>query len=87
MNAVLRLGDPARAFWLTRSVARAMNISLSEAMADGRLSADHYTQMVTRCRTCACTEHCELWLARSAKGADTAPEVCANADTYNRLKR
>ncbi len=43
MSAEVRfLGDPARHFWLTRSVARTMGISLSEAMAVGHLSAPDY---------------------------------------------
>ena len=33
MGVVQPLGDPAMHFWLTRSVARAMGLSLSEAMA------------------------------------------------------
>ena len=86
MGAVLRLGDPGKAFWLTRSVARTMGINLSEAMAEGRLTSDEYARMVTRCRTCNCVDQCELWLARSGAGAASAPAVCANADTFNRLK-
>ncbi len=52
MGIVSPLGDPAKHFWLTRSVARAMGLSLSEAMAEDRLSALDYADLVTRCRTC-----------------------------------
>ena len=39
MGILFSLGDPARHFWLTRSVARIMGVNLSEAMSEGRLSA------------------------------------------------
>ncbi len=87
MGAILRLGDPAKAFWLTRSVARTMGINLSGALAEGRLTSEGYAEMVTRCRTCNQVEQCELWLARSGAGASSAPADCANADIFNRLKK
>lgn len=86
MGIVIRLGDPAKAFWHTRSVARTMGLNLSEAMATGRLTAGDYAAMVTRCRSCDCVQHCELWLARATATAPAAPETCANANVYNRLK-
>ena len=86
MGAILRLGDPAKAFWHTRSVARALGLSLSEAMAEGALSADGYAQMVTRCRACPAVGDCELWLARNGAGASEAPECCSNAALLNGLK-
>ncbi|SHM09447.1 hypothetical protein SAMN05443432_104385 [Roseovarius litoreus] len=86
MNAhVAYLGDPTRHFWLTRSVARAMNLNLSEAMAHGYLSARAYSDMITRCRTCQHVESCELWLASSAGGARCAPAHCVHADILNDL--
>ncbi|WP_420584661.1 DUF6455 family protein [Ruegeria sp.] len=80
------LGDVEKHFWLTRSVARCMNISLTEAMSEGRLSADRYAELVTRCRASKCSEHCVLWLAEQQSEAPLAPDFCANADVLNGLK-
>ena len=86
MGVVFSLGDPARHFWLTRSVARSMGINLSEEMSAGHLSAHDYAQMVTQCRKCPFVAQCENWLAHSGAGADQAPECCANAAMLNGLK-
>mgnify|MGYP006426578017 CR=1 FL=1 len=80
-----RLGDPDLAFWLTRSVARAAGINLSEAMKRGALSAPEYGEMVTRCRKCRHAETCTAWLAMHGAGAERVPEHCANADRLNAL--
>jgi len=86
MTATLaRLGDPNRAFWLTRSVARAIGVNLSDAMQQGDLSAADYSAMVTRCRMCPHADSCEVWLAVNGAGAEHAPEHCANADLLNAL--
>ena len=71
---------------MTRSVARAMGVSLSEAMAAGYLSSEGYSNMVTRCRTCQQVHDCELWLATQAGLASAAPEGCLNAETYDRVR-
>lgn len=86
MNAPLRyLGDPNRAFWLTRSVARAIGVSLSDAMREGALMPQDYSDMVTRCRMCPHADSCELWLAANGAGAARAPDHCANAEILNGL--
>ena len=79
------LGDPTLHFWLTRSVARAMYLSLSEAMAQGHLSARDYADLVTRCRKCPHVDTCESWLAARAEGAGCAPDHCWNAEVLNAL--
>lgn len=81
------LGDPERHFWITRSVARTMGLSLSEEMARGRLSDRDYAQMVTRCRGCARTQDCEEWLASCQTQARSAPPGCINAEALNALRR
>ncbi|THD76398.1 hypothetical protein E7681_00735 [Thalassobius vesicularis] len=86
MSVIFNLGDPARHFWLTRSVARSMGLNLSEEMTTGRLSAQGYAQMVTACRKCPFVAQCENWLAHSGAGANAAPENCANAPVLNGLK-
>jgi len=80
------LGEVEKHFWLTRSVARCMNVSLSEAMAEGRLSADRYAELVTRCRASHCSSQCAIWLSEQQSEARTAPDFCANAHILNALK-
>ncbi len=81
----LRLGDIEKHFWLTRSVARCIGLSLSEAMADGRLSPQGYAELVTQCRAADCSERCALWLAEQQVQATSAPPFCANAQTLDDL--
>lgn len=88
MTATLvRLGDPTRHFWLTRSVARAMGLNLSEAMAAGSLTPVEYAGMVTNCRKCQNVERCMAWLAANGASAEAAPDHCANAELLNKLGR
>ncbi|CUH46073.1 DUF6455 family protein [Ruegeria atlantica] len=80
------LGEVEKHFWLTRSVARCMDVSLTEAMAEGRLTTNGYAEIVTRCRASGCSDQCELWLSKQQVKANSAPEFCANAETLNALK-
>ena len=86
MSNIEHLGDPVQHFWLTRSVARSLGVSLSEAMAEGTLSARGYADMVTRCRRCAHVDACLEWLGDSNKSGTQAPESCVNAELLNGLR-
>lgn len=88
----IRLGDIEPHFWLTRSVARCMGLSLSEAMAEGRLSEQGYAELVTQCRAAGgapggCRAACEQWLAAQQSEDRCAPEFCPNAERLNGLRR
>ncbi|WP_348647633.1 DUF6455 family protein [Marivita sp. S6314] len=80
-----RLGDPELHFWLTRSVARVMGVSLSEALASERLSAKDYADLVTECRGCALVETCKGWLGGQSTVVRKAPPGCANSTTLEQL--
>ncbi|WP_298852397.1 DUF6455 family protein [uncultured Ruegeria sp.] len=82
----IALGDIEKHFWLTRSISRCMGISMTEAMAEGRLSPDGYAELVTRCRAAGCDVQCEHWMSTQQGPVARAPEFCANAETLNRLK-
>ena len=86
MGDLLRLGDPVRAFWLTRSVARTGGTNLSEAMEAGILTPETYSTMVTRCRQCGQDHACEAWLAQGGDGA-VAPGGCPNGAVFEKLAR
>jgi len=83
---IFRLGDPAVHFWLTRSAARAMGVNLSEAMADGRLSTQDYTKMVTACRTCHHVASCQAWLATEAVPRRAPFGECPHKSLLERLQ-
>lgn len=81
------LGDPNRHFWITRSIARTMDLNLSEAMSAQRLTTADYAGLVTRCRMCPHVERCLSWLGETGGVASAAPEFCPNADCLNALKQ
>lgn len=87
MGIVKPLGDPVLHFWLTRSMARSIGLSLTDAMIDGRLSPQGYSEMVTRCRQCPFVTQCEQWLAENGAGADAVPDFCEHAGQLNGLKQ
>ncbi len=81
------LGNIDRHFWLTRSVARMIGISLSDAMTQKRLGPDDYAKMVAHCRAEGCHEACQRWLAaQTAARPQAPPEYCANAEILTRLR-
>ncbi|CUH74683.1 DUF6455 family protein [Tropicibacter naphthalenivorans] len=84
---IRHLGDPARHFFMTRSVARVMGLSLSDEMNEGRLAPEAYAGMVTCCRGCALVEACQEWLSRQVPGSASAPPGCCNAALLTELKK
>jgi hypothetical protein len=74
----LPIGDPAKHFFITRSVARVMGVSLTDAMQENRLAPESYSGMVTRCRGCALVTTCEDWLASQMALSPTPPPGCCN---------
>lgn len=80
------LGDPSRHFWMTRSVARALGLNLSDAMDRGLLGVQDYADMVTKCRQCPHIRACEAWLAQTAAGGAESPPIdCMIRDTFGEL--
>jgi len=81
------IGDPARHFFMTRSVARIMGVNLAKAMEDGSLRPETYADMVTRCRGCALVSACEKWLARQTSTSATPPPGCCCSKVLCDLRR
>ena len=77
-------GD-ARAFWMTKGVTRMMRLSLTDALAAGRLDAAAYDGIIARCAACSVTETCATWLSGQTGQAVAAPSYCANQDVLDRL--
>jgi hypothetical protein len=81
-------GDPELHFWLTRSVGRTLGLNFTDAMHEGRLSADGLARMVATCRTCTEAAACQRWLGgQGRKGwSQHAPEFCAIGRALAALK-
>ncbi|REC54039.1 hypothetical protein DRV84_14370 [Rhodosalinus sediminis] len=76
------------AFWIARSVARKLGLDLTAALADGRLTASGYAQLVARCEACPVAGACQRWLADPALPAGAQPVAgCANAEDFAALAR
>lgn len=87
MDGRQALGDFQLHFWLTRSVARVLGVSFTEAMAEGQLTEGEFTDLVTRCRAAGCSGFCEIWLAAQTDTPGAAPVHCPNATVLNQLQR
>ncbi len=75
-----------RHFWLTRSMARTLGVSLSEAIATGVIAPDEYGRMVTRCRQSNCASRCAEWLGQQgAESPAGPPTFCAHASQLKAL--
>lgn len=79
-----KLGHPALHFYMTRGMARALGINLSDALRDGRLAPERYADMVTRCRACAHAVECQTLLA-ATPDLEAPPLHCANGAAFSEL--
>lgn len=82
-----QIGDVERHFWITRSVARVMGVSLSDAMREGKITAQDYAAIVTKCRNCANAQRCQEWLAACQSITRSAPPDCVNGNLLEWLAR
>lgn len=80
-----RSGDATLHFYMTRAIARMLNISLGDALRDGRLSPDAYARMVDRCASCVHAARCTAMLARTVD-LDAPPEHCPNDASFRSLR-
>jgi len=81
------LGNSDLHFWLTRSVAKAMGLKLSDAMAEHRLNSTEYADMVTACRACPQVETCIGWLGNQTSVSPCPPPGCCNSGCLLSLAR
>ncbi|SOC16410.1 DUF6455 family protein [Rhodobacter maris] len=73
-------------FWITRGMARRMEVNLSEAMRDGFLTQADFADMITRCRECQGVDGCMAYLAGNDPAAGSAPDWCANRAILHNLR-
>jgi len=79
------IGDPALHFYMTRAIARMLDVNLGDALREGRLSPAEYAEMVTRCRECRHAARCTALLAKTVD-LDGPPEHCPNDASFRSLR-
>ncbi|MFV1602230.1 MULTISPECIES: DUF6455 family protein [unclassified Phaeobacter] len=73
------LGDPLHHLRLMARMGQAAGVELSTALAAGRIPPEDWAAMITRCRSCDATLHCEAFLATRERSQAPMPG-CRNAD-------
>jgi hypothetical protein len=72
-------------FFLTQGIARAMGVSLTEALADGRLDREGYAAMVAQCHACPHAADCKASFADARFTLRGAPSYCRNRPALNEI--
>jgi len=78
------LGNAREHFWLMTGMAKALDVDLGAAMAEGRLSRADYAAMVTACRGCTGAGACRKVLD-AVESLPEAPGYCVNRETLPAL--
>ena len=79
------LGEFNPHFKQLRAVAKRAGVDLGEAMHEGRITAQEYSESINRCRAASCLQACAYWLEDPAQGQIPVPEFCANRAAFERL--
>ena len=80
-----RSDDPNRA-WLPRAMAEAVGVSLTDALAEGRITEAEFGALVERCRHCDRSEPCLRWRLDHPVNDGAAPPYCLNAELIETLR-
>ncbi len=73
------------AFGLTRGMARAAGIDITEAVVEGWLTRGELAELVDRCLVCDAGGDCLAWLGRAAETVDL-PGFCDNKQALEALR-
>jgi hypothetical protein len=81
-------GVPAaeRHFWLTQGMARTAGVSLTEAIAAGRMTREDLAAMVVRCAGCEFPERCVRWMADGRHLGEDPPAWCLNHEPIEAIR-
>lgn len=74
-----------RAWGFTRGMARAIGVSLPDAVVEGWLGRDELAGLVEKCRCCASTAQCRDFLSHTVE-AEALPGFCPNGSALAALK-
>ena len=69
--------EAPKAWGLTRGMARAVGVNLTDAVVEGWLSRGELAELVDRCQCCDRSGDCTQWLARHVT-AEALPAFCPN---------
>jgi len=83
---MLGFSDLNESFWHIQGVARSLGVSLTDAIADGRLKRGDYGRIVMRCRDCPNGSACADWLGRPCARDARAPGFCRNRQELDRIR-
>ncbi|MDJ0825239.1 MAG: DUF6455 family protein [Rhodobacter sp.] len=78
--------EAARTACLMHGMADKLGVTPTAALADGRLNQAGLDDMVARCRSCAKSDDCILWMVDHATGATAAPDYCLNREELQALR-
>lgn len=73
------------AFGLTRGMARAAGVDLTEAVVEGWLTRTELAQLVDRCLVCDSGCDCLAWLGR-IRETEKVPGFCENKQAIEALR-
>lgn len=79
--------EEAKTACLMLGMADRLGVSPGSALAAGRLTEESLGEMVARCRQCAKSDECILWMVENADGAGEAPGYCLNSEELGQLAR
>ncbi len=69
---------PAGHVWRAQGVARALGVSFTEAILEGRLTPAGLDDIFTRCSGCGAPGACARWLEENGEDAAAPPAFCRN---------
>lgn len=84
------MGDVHRHYFLTLGMEGVSGINLTEALRDGLITRQEFSDTVRRCQTCDDPAGCARWIDRqrlSGARTDTPPTYCENAPLLAELGR
>lgn len=80
------LGEEVDHFWLVKRMAKATGTDLVGAWEAGLLTHAEWSQIVTRCRGCTCTEACVRFLDKPVDAPRDSLDTCLNRARMARLR-
>jgi hypothetical protein len=83
-GAVMEPGTAPLAWGLTRGMAWATGVNLSQAVTDGWFSRRELSQLLGACAACDASVRCSNWLAKTPKPT-ALPSFCSNKSDIEAL--
>ncbi len=72
------------AFWQAQAMARAIGVNLTDALAEGLIDRNRYSDLVARCTLCPHMGECGKWMGSVC--ATAAPSFCRIKTDLDRMQ-